>query len=156
MMEVVEYHGNVELLRPIGEEWHKAIKKNIFGLTGNVDKFLNSLDTMIKKSRKVLFALISDGEPVGVLAMEVNVSPVSDDLYAHECFWFVMEEHRGVSSLRMLKAAEKWARKAGCTHFMMVASERAFCNTFDGADRVGNLYERFGMNKLETSYAKRL
>jgi GNAT superfamily N-acetyltransferase len=86
------------------------------------------------------------------LGVRCFVNPLGDELIAEEHFWYIRPRWRGISSIRMLKEAERWAKEKGCACLILSASRMAG-NVFDGVCR---LYERMGGLEFEKSYIIKL
>jgi GNAT superfamily N-acetyltransferase len=83
---------------------------------------------------------------IGLVAMQ---HPIVDERYADELAWWVEPEHRkGRAGYQLLRAAEEWARQAGCSMVKMVAPAHS--------DTVGAFLARRGYAVVETTYHKRL
>lgn len=65
-----------------------------------------------------------------------------------ECFWWIEPEHRG-QGLELLRALERAAKEAGCTHWVMMALED------QTVEQVDVLYRRRGYQRIERGYLKR-
>lgn len=85
------------------------------------------------------------GAPTGMIGLVLLNHPYSDERIASELFWWVEPERRG-DGLRLLRAAEDWARSHGATRMQMVAPN----------DRVSRLYERLGYSRVEVAYQRSL
>lgn len=86
------------------------------------------------------------GIVVGMIGLMVVPHLFSGELTCGEVFWYVDPAHRGSTGIRLLRAAERWARDRGATVLQMIAPNA----------RVGMLYQRLGYLPLEVSYTKRL
>lgn len=91
--------------------------------------------------------LVSDAEGVvsGMIAMLAYEHPYSGERMAFEVVWWVDPEARGCG-VRLLKAAEQWARDHGAVAMQMVAPN----------EQVGALYRRLGYSPVETSFQRSL
>lgn len=79
----------------------------------------------------------------GMFGALLHVHPMSGDTIATEVAWWVNpEERRG--GLRLLKAAETWARERGACRMQMIAP----------SPKVEQFYQRVGFQKLETVYQR--
>lgn len=88
----------------------------------------------------------SKGEVLtGMIALLAYDHPFSGERMAFEVVWWVQPEARG-DGVKLLKAAEEWAREHGIGKVQMVAPN----------DRVGALYQRLGYAPVETSYQRSL
>lgn len=92
-----------------------------------------------------IFVAEQDGHPVGMLAVQCFLHPYSGDRYAAELWWWVNPEARG-HGLRLLRAAEVWAKAHGAVKLHMIAP----------TDTIGHLYARRGYVPLETTYERSL
>lgn len=91
----------------------------------------------------VILIADDDGNVTGMIAMVVGEHPYSGERTGSELVWWVEPEHRGYG-LRLLKAAEEWARDRGATRIHMVAPN----------DQIGALYARLGYTPAETTYMR--
>mgnify|MGYP001592233288 FL=1 len=88
-----------------------------------------------------------DGAVVGMFGVFCLTHPITGDEMASELCWWVEPEARGTSAgLKLLKAAEAWAREQGASFLEMIAP----------SDRVAALYERLGFERTDIHYLKRL
>lgn len=94
--------------------------------------------------RTILVAERGEGL-IGMIGMMVYPHPMSGDAMASEVCWWVEPQHRGVG-MRLLKAAETWARAAGATTLQMVAPN----------PEVERFYQRVGFAQVETVYQRSL
>ena len=81
----------------------------------------------------------------GMIALMVYDHPYSGQRTAFEVVWWVEPEARG-EGLKLLSAAEGWARENGAKAMQMVAP----------TPRVGQLYEKHGYHLVESSYQRSL
>lgn len=86
-----------------------------------------------------------DGEPVGMIGLLFYPHLISAEPLAGELFWWVNPERRR-DGVRLLRAAETWARDRGAMFMQMVAPN----------GRVGQFYEALGYVKVETMYQRTL
>lgn len=82
----------------------------------------------------------------GMIGLLICPHHISGERMANEVFWWVDPETRGTSGLRLLRAAEAWAREHGAVRMQMVAPDAS----------VGKIYERFGYAPIEIAYQRRL
>ena len=92
-----------------------------------------------------IFVAEKDGASVGMLGVAVAPHLMSGDLMASEVFWWVEPRARGLG-LKLLRAAERWARAEGATVLQLVAPDAA----------ARTLYERLGFVQIETAYQRTL
>jgi hypothetical protein len=131
-------------------EWEETQQGKDFNIKAESDACLQELYRLCVGEKTDLLVLEDDGVPKGFIGMVQLESPISDQTFANEHLWFVMEEARGRESLKLLKAAEAWASAKGCSHLMLTASNLAS----DMHDRICRMYVRRGMDKFETTYIK--
>ena len=141
------FNGRIEELFPIIASWEKECNGVEMGLDLDWATFIAELQGLINGEDSDLLVL---RENVGCLGLQVINSPIGRNKIANEHFWYVLPEHRGIASLRLIREAENWAKKKGCSHLILNASTLASSLH----DNVCKLYERFGMQKFETSYIK--
>lgn len=92
-----------------------------------------------------LIAEDEDGARVGMLGMITIPHPLSGERLAMEVVWWVDEHARG-GGVKLMKAAEAWARAQGCAAIQMIAP----------SPRVAKLYEFLQYRQVEVAYQKRL
>lgn len=93
----------------------------------------------------VAFVSGTDATLTGMIALIAYDHLYSGERTAFEMVWWVDPEARG-DGLRLLRAAEGWAREQGIRKMQMVAPN----------ERVGALYRRLGYAPVETSYQRSL
>lgn len=141
----------MEQIRPIALRWKNESNNEALSIEIDADLYMNGLQEFVDNPDNVLLVL-EDEEIVGYMGLGIFVSPIGNQLIANEHYWYVIPEKRGMSALKFLPAAEKWAKEKGCSHLIMNASNLAS----DLHDRTCKLYERFGMSKFETTFIKRV
>jgi GNAT superfamily N-acetyltransferase len=141
---------NIYRLEPITQEWEETQQGADFGVKAYSDSCLQELYRLVVGKKTDLLVLEDNGTPKGFIGMVQLESPISEQVFANEHFWFVMQEARGLGSMRLVKAAEEWAKAKKCSHLILTASTLAS----DLHDRICRLYVRRGMDKFETSYIK--
>ena len=87
-----------------------------------------------------------DDQVIGMIGLMVVPHLWSGVLTAGELTFYVSPDHRGSTGIRLLHAAEQWAREAGAVAIQMVAPTA----------RAGQLYERLHYTAIESSYQKRI
>ncbi len=85
------------------------------------------------------------GAIVGMMGLVAAPHFISGELSAGEVFWWMEPDARG-AGLRLLRAAEQWARDKGANGLQMIAPD----------ERVGAVYQRLGYRLIERSYFRRL
>lgn len=83
----------------------------------------------------------------GLLGFVVSPHFFTGEIVAAEIMWYVLPEHRaGGHALTLLWEAEKTARLLGATRLQFTAPN----------EKVGDIYTRFGFEKIEVLYQKEL
>jgi len=100
---------------------------------------------LIRVNHGLLLVDDRNGEIVGMIGVLATLHPHSDDAVMSELFWYVKPSHRG-SGVRLLMAAEKWARAHGIRKSIVVSPSTA----------VSNFYLRMGYERLEEQFIKDL
>ena len=90
-----------------------------------------------------VFVVDRDGDLVGMIGVLAARHFLSDECVAYEVFWWVEPSSRGCG-IRLMQAAERWAKAAGAVRLAMIAP----------SDEVGQLYERLGYDLVERSYER--
>jgi GNAT superfamily N-acetyltransferase len=85
------------------------------------------------------------GEITGMIGVIATVHPHSGDAVMSELFWYVLPRARG-GGVRLLLAAEDWARSLGIAKSIVVSPNKA----------VSALYKRLGYQPLELQFIKDL
>lgn len=87
-----------------------------------------------------------DGRLTGMVGMVAFAHHISAERVAGEVFWYAAPDARGSTGIRLLKAAERWARERGAKVFQMIAPTA----------KVGQIYAALGFSPVETTYQKAL
>jgi GNAT superfamily N-acetyltransferase len=96
-----------------------------------------------------VFVIDVDGEIQGALIGLLSEFYMSHTVQATEVAWFVSKEFRGkVSSIKLVKHFEKWAKVNGASYVGM--------GDIESISSLGSLYTRMGYNKAETIYLKEI
>lgn len=151
-MRIKIFQNDVSVLEPVFRRWEDECKGIPMGIDLDLSTYLADLQKLVDDSNSDLFVLWDNDIPVGYMGLRTFNSPLGRQLVATDHYWYVIPEKRGVSALKFLPLAERWARAKGCSHLMMSASMLAS----DLHDRTCKLYEKFGMEKFETTYIKRV
>ncbi len=112
--------------------------------------FVNFVSRVIDGGIGTVFVIEKDGEFVGAIGAIMNPDFLTGRKSAAELFWFVQPEHRGSSSIRMLKMLEDWSVENDCHTLHMVHLE---CSM---ADKLPDMYQRMGYRKFETWWRKEI
>jgi GNAT superfamily N-acetyltransferase len=115
-------------------------------ITANPVQMQTLVEWLIDTPTAALFVSASeDGTLTGMIGLAIMPHPITGDLFASELFWWVEPEHRG-SGVRLLVAAEQWAREQRAVFMQMGAPTPA----------VGDLYAHRGYVPVETAYQRSL
>lgn len=104
--------------------------------------------TSLVENADALFLVLEDNENIirGTIGALTYCHPFSGELVATEMFWWVDPERRG-GGLKLMLAAEDWARKRGAVKMQMGAPA--------GRD-MADFYARIGYAEVERAYQKKL
>lgn len=92
-----------------------------------------------------LFVIGPEGNASGMIGVYAFAHPLDASPRVGELFWWVEPEHRG-AGLKLLRAAEDWARARRARSMLMVAPTK----------RVAAAYRALGYYKLEEHFTKGL
>lgn len=109
------------------------------------DRLSATVRYVLASENGVVLVSGSDASITGMIALTAYDHPYSGERTAFELVWWVEPEARG-DGVRLLRAAEEWAREQGAKHMQMVAPNA----------KVGRLYSRLGYAPVETSYQRSL
>ena len=151
-MVIEQFTGQLEDLRSLGDCWKSEGNGDAMGIEIDIDIFLAGIGEMMLRSCDRVFVARDDDAYIGLLGIQTFMSPMGRQRIANEHYWYVLPEYRGSAGIRLIQAARKWVKDQKCSHFILNASWLS-----SGLhDRVCNLCERMGMQKLETSYIERI
>ena len=151
-VKILNNGDNIESFMSVARKWFDEANKAAFGLNIDMDAVIFDLARLISLPDCGVLVLIDNEKVVGFYGVSISQSKFSKQRIAEERYYYVVPEKRGISSLRLLKAAESWAKNKGCSHFIIYASQVAS----DLHDRTCKLYEKLNMKQFETSYIKEL
>lgn len=119
-------------------EYHGVIGENVAQMEALAARLITGVDSTV---------LLVDGSegPVGMIGMVFYHHMISGEPLAGEVFWWVNPEQRR-DGVRLLRAAEQWARDKGAVFMQMIAPN----------DRVGEFYAALGYVKIETAFQRTL
>lgn len=149
-IEIANSVEQIESIRPLADEWKEFCSCGQFGLEVDVNAFLAGLMDLVDGVDSDLLLLIDDTEIVGIMGLTKFQSPFGKEMVASEHYMFVKQGHSVTGGKRLIDAAQGWAKKNGCSHLIMNASNAAS----DMLAKVCRLYERLGMKPFEMSYIK--
>ncbi len=150
-IEIANSVNQIESIRPLADEWKAFCSCGQFGLEVDINSFLAGLMNLVDGKDSDLLLLIDKDEIIGFMGLTIFQSPFGKEKVANEHYMFV-SPGRAAGSIRLISAAEEWAKDHGCSHIIMNASNAAS----DLHDKVCKLYERIGLLKFETSYIKEI
>ncbi len=113
--------------------------------------FIDTIVNLLSKGTgEVIVAENDDGQLCGMIGMALSAHWFNRELLvASDLFWWVDEAARGSSAgLKLIKAAEDWAKDIGC-HVMVMAHTPTI-----QPEKVHNLYIRRGYTQQDTYYAR--
>jgi GNAT superfamily N-acetyltransferase len=100
---------------------------------------------VLEASNGTVFVSEHDGTITGMIGVLVYPHPFSNEPTGFDLFWWVEPEARG-HGVRLMRAAEAWAKARGATKMQMVAP----------SPRVEELYARLGYRPIEVAYQRSL
>lgn len=112
----------------------------------NGDLIAGIVNTFVNDDDKIVYLSEYDGIITGLIALLVGNHIFTGERTATELMWFVDKAARGRDGMRLLYAAEQWARSHGARQLEMVAP----------STRTGELYERLGFRPMERLYVRNL
>lgn len=112
-------------------------------LKANPEAVTNLMVRLVMHEDGALFVSQSAGVITGMIGLHVFANPLSGERIAGELFWWVDTESRG-HGLRLLSAAETWAKANGAVRIQMIAPN----------ERVGRAYRARGYGKIEEQFQK--
>jgi N-acetylglutamate synthase-like GNAT family acetyltransferase len=116
-------------------------------LPANAECLATFAANLLAHDASAIFVAERDGALHGFLAVSSYVQPMSGELIGTEVAWWIDPEARGGrDALKLLAAAEAWARARGATRFQMIAP----------TDHVAAFYERLGFARVEMHYQRTL
>lgn len=109
------------------------------------DQLAATVTGLITGALSTVLVSVDGDQVVGMIGMLATPHFLSRQIIAGEVFWWVEPDHRG-AGVRLLQAAEAWARSRGAVAIQLIAPDA----------RVAAVYERWGYALLERSYVRRL
>lgn len=121
-----------------------AYKARLSGQTAALDGLI---DRFLTQDAGVIFVAERDSAIVGMIAVVVFPNMVSGETTASELIWWVEPVARDTrAGMKLLKAAQAWAREHGAVDFQLVSWQ----------GRLDDFYTRLGFEPMETVYHRRL
>lgn len=151
-MKVCIFKGDTGSLETVYSRWKTEANWDGYGIDVDVETYRRDLQKLVDNKDAELLVLVNGEDVLGYIGITTFTSPFSNQKIASEHYWYVLPEHRGIGSIRLLKAAFIWAKENGCSHVLMNASMLASSLH----DKVCGIYEKMGMKKFETQYIMRL
>ena len=100
---------------------------------------------LIESENGLVLVYEQDGCALGMIGVMATFHPYSGQPVMSEMFWYVEPESRG-AGVRLLRAAEQWARDNGVLDSIMISP----------SPKVSAFYQRMGYVPLEEQFIKRL
>ncbi|MDZ4254211.1 MAG: GNAT family N-acetyltransferase [Sulfuritalea sp.] len=114
-------------------------------IKAKADAITATLGTLIDSPSALVLLAERDGRAVGMIGAIATLHIYSGEPVMSELFWWVEPEYRGIG-LRLLHAAEDWARANNLTQSVMISP----------SPEVSALYRRLGYSPLEEQFVKTL
>ena len=111
----------------------------------NPERVKEIISKLLEQDNAVIFVSGSDASLTGMIAVVIYDHMWSGQPTAGELFWWVEPEARR-DGVRLLRAAEDWARHKRVEKMQMIAPNR----------KVGQFYERCGYVPVESTYQRNL
>lgn len=127
------------------------MRETVYGqvFRANPEKMTEFVTSLIDGSRDGRIFVAEDaGKAVAMLGVYAYEHFLFADYCVVETFWYADPAARGSVGIRLLKAAEQWARDRGAEVMQMIAPH--------GAQRVYGIYKALGYTPVELSWQKRL
>jgi len=137
-------HEDVPALVVMGQQFART-EMYRDSLYENPDQITVVMTSLIANEGGTILVLESKDVLIGMMGIICTPHFLSAEMCASEIFWWVTPGHRG-DGVRLLRAAELWAKECGATKLQMVAP----------TERVGRFYDRMGFTRIETGYQKAL
>ena len=112
----------IEGLKSLAEEWKEEWNGEGFGIELVLGTFFSHLADMVNDADKELFLLLGKDEVIGFMGAVIFQSPLGNQNFCQERFWFVSGKHRGRGTMLLLRAVKDWGKGKGCSHRLMTAS----------------------------------
>ena len=138
---------NAALVLPLAYEWQNESHGKALGVTVDARYGLADLARRMTDPSCVVLGLVTDDEVHGFMSLQEFASPLGPERMMNEHFFYVGAKHRGIGSMRLLKAAREVTKQRGCSHLLLSASHVAA----EKPDRVCKLYEKIGAKPFETT-----
>jgi len=138
-----------EVLRPLLEDWQLEAKHGDFGLDVDVDKVLEGLRNL---DQGAIIVCREIDTALAFFAVALTESIVGYDLVALERYWYSSRQGSPLAGIKVYDEAVQWARRRGCSHLILVASNLASAMH----DKVARFCERRHMRLLETAFIQEL
>jgi len=151
-MRVKIFNAETSLLQEIVDSWIKESNVEQMGIELDEDVYLKDLRRLIDGNDTDLLVLENGDKIIGFMGLLVFESPLGRQKIATEHYWYVLPQYRGISSLRLIRAAELWSQEKGCSHLLMNASYLAS----ELHDKVCEIYNKTGFIPFESTYIKKL
>lgn len=143
---------DIEALKNIAFEWKGSCNGKAFGIDLRPETHFKDLANLIEDENSELFLLMKNNRVIGYMGAICFDSPIGNQKFASEHYWFVSGKNRGRGTLLLLRAIKLWAKEKGCSHLIMNCS-----NLASGMhNRLCQFYEKIGFRKFETSFIEEI
>jgi GNAT superfamily N-acetyltransferase len=116
-------------------------------IDGDPAQIEQTMRQLIDLEDRAILVTTRGEDVVGMIGLVAYPHPFSGQRAVVELFWWVDPEHRtGGDGIRLLRAAEAWARKASARHIQMIAPN----------GDVERLYQRLGYTRVEVAFQRSL
>jgi GNAT superfamily N-acetyltransferase len=150
-MKVVTHKGDIQEFRPLLELWGSLAKTAGFKLGMDAESVLFDLAQMVRSDCSDILTLRSDKDALlGFIGVTTLPSPLDRKPVCNEHFFYVIPAHRGPGGVKLIRAAETWAKERGCSAILLTASKLASARH----DRVERLYTRLQYKPFESVFIK--
>ena len=139
-------HKDIERVLEMGSRFIRESKYGeMVGMESSA--MAQTFDGLLASDDGVVLVQDLGGSIVGMIAMVIYAHPFSGSRTAQEIAWWVDPESRSSGAgVRLLHAAEEWAREHNAVAIQMIAPDA----------RVGALYQRMGYQSMETAFHRSL
>jgi hypothetical protein len=145
----IEYTTDAECLREIGSRWLASSNADYFGLHTSMDVILADMQSFLDVGSGAVILAKDEKGIVGFFAVAQVQSILGNQAVAIEKYWY---SENKISGVRLFHEGLSWARKQGCSHLIVAASNLAS----DQHDQVCLFCQREGMRLFETAYIREL
>ena len=141
---------DIALLTPLLAAWRESVAEQSarLGIPLSVETALETFRNLAESPNAAVLAAVDEREISGVMGLYLTPYHMGAAMMAHECCFFVLPTRRS-AGVRLLRAAEQWARAKRADSLIVTASRLA-----GDADRAGRFFAASGFTEFERSYLK--